>query len=252
LQTDKVNPAHHPKARQIIAAASILAATFAGTAQADDWALSSSSTQQPAQARDDTRTFNFAIPTEPLAIALNAFSTTTRIQLLYDSQIVAGHSSSSVVGKLNASAALRILLADSGLESVNVSPGTLTLVMRSQDLKFASTSPIAAPTLALAPLHVTAPSVVNHKLYAMTVQYAIQNALQRDHYVCQNSYRTEIMVWVTPMGVIQHSTFLVPTGDTNLNTAIERIVGGVAIGQAPPSGLPQPVHVRIVARGARS
>jgi outer membrane biosynthesis protein TonB len=80
----------------------------------------------------------------------------------------------------------------------------------------------------------------------MTVQYAIQSALQRDDVIRRNQYNANIMVWLTPAGGVKNSSFLVSTGDPSLDAMIGEAVRKVAIGQSPPYDMPQPVYVRIL------
>jgi outer membrane receptor for ferric coprogen and ferric-rhodotorulic acid len=68
----------------------------------------------------------FAIPAGPLSQALQAYSTTTGIQLVYSSDLVAGASSPGVRGRMTRADALAQLLAGTGL-TANLSGNSATI-----------------------------------------------------------------------------------------------------------------------------
>ncbi len=195
--------------------------------------------------------FSFNIRPQSLATALNTYSAITGIPLLYNSRLAAGRSSPGIKGTFGAPEALKALLEGSGLAPIEATHHSLSLVLRSQDVQFAANSPINAPVLPLNTLRVVPPSLGDHLFYATAVRYAIQDALQRDHTVYEIKYRVDINVWVSPTGMIEQFQFLAPTGHTDIDNAIARTVHGVVINEPPPSDLPQPVHVNILANGGR-
>ena len=69
----------------------------------------------------------FSIPPGPLADALTAFAQQSRLQILFDTQLVAGRRSAGVSARLSASQALQTLLGDSGLAAVEVNANTYVL-----------------------------------------------------------------------------------------------------------------------------
>jgi hypothetical protein len=220
---------------------------FAPTAWADDWTIGSAQAAPLPQAEAN---FSFSIARQPLAAALREFSTQTESQLVYDPVVAAGRKSSPITGKLGSFDALRQLLAGTGLAPARLLPNGFTIFREQDGPVFASLSPIHAPMLTLSQLHVDAPQPENLHLYAMTVQYAIQSALQQDQFVRRNKYRAAIGVWLNQGGKIQQSSLLVSTGDVGLDAAITEVVRKVSIGQPPPYGLPQPVFVQILTQVA--
>jgi outer-membrane receptor for ferric coprogen and ferric-rhodotorulic acid len=76
---------------------------------------------------------NLNIAAQPLKNALRAFAGATHLQLVYTSELVAGHTSAAVSGSYAPAAALGQLLAGSGLAYRFTSPGVVTLEKISAD-----------------------------------------------------------------------------------------------------------------------
>jgi outer-membrane receptor for ferric coprogen and ferric-rhodotorulic acid len=76
---------------------------------------------------------NLNIAAQPLKSALRAFAGATHLQLVYTSELVAGHTSGAVSGSLTPAAALQQLLAGSGLAYRFTSPGVVTIQKLSAD-----------------------------------------------------------------------------------------------------------------------
>ena len=96
-------------------------------------ALPSPARAQSATAVAATENVNLNIAAQPLKSALRAFAGATHLQLVYTSELVAGHTSSAVSGSYAPAAALQQLLAGSGLAYRFTSPGVVTLEKISPD-----------------------------------------------------------------------------------------------------------------------
>ena len=96
-------------------------------------ALPSPAWAQSATAAAATENVNLNIAAQPLKSALRAFAGATHLQLVYTSELVAGHTSSAVSGSYAPAVALQQLLAGSGLAYRFTSPGVVTLEKISPD-----------------------------------------------------------------------------------------------------------------------
>jgi TonB-dependent siderophore receptor len=81
--------------------------------------------QSPVAAVAESVTLN--IPAQPLKNALRSFAEATHLQLVYNSELVAGRASPKLSGSYTPAAALQQLLAGSGLEYRFTSPRVVTL-----------------------------------------------------------------------------------------------------------------------------
>ena len=85
------------------------------------------STCAGAQAMAQERTYEFNIPAEDTARALNDFSRQTDIQILFPYDVAAGHSAPAITGKFTSEEVLSKLLEGSGLEIAARTEKSITL-----------------------------------------------------------------------------------------------------------------------------
>lgn len=78
-------------------------------------------------ADDDKEKYEFSIPAQPLARALEAFSLVTRRSVITNSDVVKGARSNAVVGTFTASSALKQLVENTGLELVSINGKSFAL-----------------------------------------------------------------------------------------------------------------------------
>ncbi|MGH8229664.1 MAG: STN domain-containing protein, partial [Steroidobacteraceae bacterium] len=71
--------------------------------------------------------FAFDLPAQPLADSLRAVASVTRINIVFDPNVVAGMRAPPLRGSATARDALRTLLAGTGLTPVSVSAGTIRI-----------------------------------------------------------------------------------------------------------------------------
>lgn len=83
----------------------------------------------------------FSIPASSMEEALQRWVQNSKMQLLYDPQLVTGHSSPGVTGETSAERALIALLIGSDFESVLINPGTY--IIRLKRKPFANKLPLA-------------------------------------------------------------------------------------------------------------
>ncbi|MCK9919219.1 STN domain-containing protein, partial [Microbacteriaceae bacterium K1510] len=99
-------------------------------------------TNCPVHAQQSGGSFRFDIPAQPLASALKAYGAATRLELFYESTLTDGRRSGPLRGAFTAEAALRRLLAGTGLSAASFEPGTVTILSESSHR--AQTSDLAA------------------------------------------------------------------------------------------------------------
>src|ERR1700761_1090405 len=197
---------------------------------------------------EPSREYAFSIAPLPLDNALDLYRKTTGIKLFYDSQLVSDRRSSGVVGRYSADEALSALLANTNLYFVRTAHDIVTLVpMTIAPLEASAASSPAKLTLQT--LHVEAPSramyEVNHYIYGSIVEGAIRGALQQERSLKEHRYSADILIWVSRGGSLQHFQLANSTGNPSVDNKIEHVLGKVVIQEAPPTDLPQPLHVRI-------
>jgi TonB family protein len=85
--------------------------------------------------------------------------------------------------------------------------------------------------------------------YAGLIQSQIQAALQRDERTRRGRYGLMVRLWLGPAGRVTRAQLVDSTGNATLDSAISRVLDGVAVGEDPPHDMPQPISVRITAQG---
>jgi TonB family protein len=84
--------------------------------------------------------------------------------------------------------------------------------------------------------------------YAGVIQSQVQVALRRDDRTRGGRYRAAISVWLNAAGQVTRTQIVSFSGDSGLEAAVAQALSGLSMGQAPPEGMPQPVHLRIAAQ----
>jgi TonB family protein len=236
--------------RRLAAGAVIIAAA---TMAVDAPAIASDTAQSPtgATARAPAA---FNIPPQPLAAALEAYSKTCGVQVLYDSRLASGRRSAGVEGVLTPEAALTTLLAGTDLVVRYTAANDVVLLPASEDsiARGSFTAPIDAPVLALDTLRVDGSTKLgdapDYRAYAGIVQADIQAFLRRREDTRSGSYNIGLRLWLDPSGAVLRSQVFRSTGNEQRDAAIARALRDVTISKPPPQQMPQPVSVMIVAR----
>ncbi len=208
---------------------------------------------------DLQRAIAFAIPAQPLADALDMFSRTSNVQVLYDSRLAAGQHSMAVQGVWPIGQALQLLLQGTGLLVYYTRHHDVILTTHNGDTTSlaATPPPPGAAMLSLRTLYVHPPAAelgspttnsVSYRLYGGVMQSRIQAALRGDKSTSRGSYSVKLAIWVGSTGILLRHILLQSTGDVDLDRGIERVLRGLNFGQPPPANLPQPVNVGIQVR----
>jgi hypothetical protein len=212
-------------------------------------ALSDPSPGELPKAATASQTLHFSIPSQSLVTVLDRFGEKTGIQFFYNSFLTKGLMSPGVAGNFTEEEALRKLLAGTPLTPAITGPKAITLILKPEFAVSAGIAPVHGPTLHLQTMRVEAPSPIDFQIYATTIRYSILNALQKDATLRSRRFRTVVDVWVSPTGHVRNSELQFFSGDAKVDLAITQVVEHVVIGRAPPLGLPQPVHVKVLSVG---
>jgi hypothetical protein len=233
-----------------LAAGAVMLAGAAIAVSAPAIASDAADTQTAAAARAPVA---FNIPPQPLSAALEAYSETSGVQVLYDSRLAAGRRSAGVAGVLAPELALKTLLAGTDFVVRYTAANDVVLLPASADgaLSGSIAAPVDAPVLALDTLHVDGATRLgdapDYRAYASIVQADIQAFLRRRDDTRSGSYNIGLRLWLDHSGVVQRSEVFRSTGDEHRDAAIARALRDVTISKPPPQQMPQPVSVMIAA-----
>jgi hypothetical protein len=165
------------------------------------------------------------IPAQPLAAALSVYGAATRLQMFVDAEMTAGRRSAAVQGRFAPEAALRHLLAGTGLIPRSIREEGFTLI----------------------PLVESEPSVharggVSQNAfngYMRSVQAALAGALCRDEAMQHAQFRSLLQLWIDTSGKVTTAIQLTSTGDEQRDALLASIAEGLPL-PVPPAGLPHP------------
>jgi hypothetical protein len=201
------------------------------------------------------RILSFDIPAQPLSSTIEAYVVATGVQVLYDQPPGQEPRSRSLHGAYTPTAALKFLLAGTGLEPrfqdsthVVLEPPRPATPERSLE-----EPPPETPTLSLGTLEVRAPPTVEVRgterfdpaLYRSLIQREIRRALALNPDTATGAYTAVLRLWIAPTGVLQTVQIAQSTGNLKRDAAICRVLSGLLLQTSTPSDIPQPVVVRI-------
>lgn len=171
----------------------------------------------------------FDIPAQPLASAIESYSVVTGWQVIYDASLAAGRRSAPLEGAFQPAAALRVLLAGTGLAPEYMADDGVTLV--------------ALPTMA-APA--TAHSVPPPRLrdYYGRIQAGLARVFCADDLIRSGRYRIALGLWIGPSGSVVRAAPLGSTGRADVDAAFDRGARRIEVG-LPPADFEQPVVVLV-------
>lgn len=170
---------------------------------------------------------DFDIPRQPLQAALEQYGVRTGRALLYETRILAGRLSSPVVGRYTPDAALHQLIEGTGVRAdyVNAHAFVLSLV---------GVTP-----------HVSDRVPSRKARYYGLLQAGIEQTLCADPVTAPGAYRVGMRFWLDGAGVMQQFELVGTTGNVGLDEKIVVRLRGFSVGEAPPSGVRQPMTVLI-------
>lgn len=190
----------------------------------------------------------FDIPAQPLSKAIEVYSASGGVQVLYDSALAAHRRSTAVRGAYAPLTALQQLLEGTDLVAQRTESDDVVLVPAGTQADM--TRPAIGPgdqILVLDTLKVADSSDRSYLAYVGVVEADIQKALHRDTHTRSGNYRVGLELWLAPDGTVTQSRVAQSTGDAGRDGAIVAALGSLVISQPPPPDMPQPVGIRIMA-----
>lgn len=209
------------------------------------WVLAWGAAPVPAaETRDMADTgprMHFDLPSLPLEKGLAHFGGLTGYSVLVDSALTQGRTAQAVQGLLSAPEALRQLLDGTGLHARYSGRNAFTLVPGPAAAELAAPAPSTAPALAG-----IAPSAAAD--FAGALQSAITRALCAAQPDAFGRYRAALQLWTGPEGRIRRARLLESSGVRARDAELVARLHGLAIGQASPPELAQPITVLLSPR----
>jgi hypothetical protein len=225
-----MGPANIPRSRGLIILLAALTLFFAACI-ANVVALGQVSA---AESDAGTRQITFDIAAQPLAQALEVYGNVTGWEVLYNSNLAVDRRSSAVHGSFTPEAALRSLLAGTGLAAQYTDDKSVVLVSNAT----AVLPPVAgttADTLAATRLN-----------YFGLIQNRMRTALCADSDARAGHYRIAAQFWIGESGNVVRYQRLGSTGEAETDRRIDRRLRDLRIGSSPPQGFAEPVTILVV------
>lgn len=206
-----------------------------------------------AQCSDAAGTdITFSIPSEPLAMAIQAFSQTSGVEVFYESSITAGRRSASVEGRYSAQAALAQLLGGAGFSVRFTRANAVVLSVPSAKDDLPASRAAAHFDLSLDPIRVTAaterPDDARLREFSEAVQGEVEAMLRKDTKIRSGNYRIRVKLWIDPSRTVRRAELAQSTGDQTRDSAIETSLQGFVLSRVPPPNTPQPMRVVVSVR----
>ncbi|WP_454619530.1 STN domain-containing protein [Bradyrhizobium cenepequi] len=172
---------------------------------------------------------SFDIPAQQLTSALDAYSLTAGLQVLYDSKLGTMRRSTALRGVLPPDLALRILLEGTGLTAV-YSGNSFAVVQFDSDRR------------------TSGPEDVRYTSYFALIQGSIERAFCRHPETMPGRYRLALQFGIGMSGEVLRPRLLATTGVPRRDAMIADLLNGLTIEQPPPSTMPQPVTMIVSPR----
>ena len=182
---------------------------------------------EAADASDESVFFN--IPAQPLISALDAYSVTTGMEVLYDSALVVNRGSEGVRGRYSKKAALARLLEGSDLVVRSISAGAITIVRR----------PAGQGTISRSP-----PGADPHRAYFAMIQTSFETAFCREK-GNMDLGRVILRFRIGPFGEIKQPEVLDSPDVDRRQRTIAEMLRNVTLAEPPPADMPQPIIMLI-------
>lgn len=88
-------------------------------------------------------------------------------------------------------------------------------------------------------------------VYAGRLQRHLQEQLSRNRKLKESDYRVTVRVWLRRDGSVEKADLAQSTGNSGLDEVLrEALLQVAAMREAPPENMPQPIRIRVTARGA--
>jgi protein TonB len=91
---------------------------------------------------------------------------------------------------------------------------------------------------------------MQYAFYTNLLQRHLQDELNRNRKLRESDYRVTVRIWLGKDGVMRRAELAQSTGNDTLDDLLRQVLTQVsAMREAPPENMPQPVRIRITARG---
>jgi hypothetical protein len=192
---------------------------------------------QSGIASNEAAPISFDIAPQSLEAALDAFSSISNVQVLYETSLTSQRRSPGVHGLLTPGAALDALLAGTGLAAWHTTMDSYSLLSR-QDAVLPNRSDSASQPMEIA----------RYGDFLGGLQADFLNALCRSPETRPGRYRIALSFRIGPSGNIEQTTLVDSTGDPERDARIMASVEGLSVTRAPPPKLAQPITMVIAQR----
>jgi TonB family protein len=184
-----------------------------------------------------TPSFAFDVAPQSLEAALDVFSSTSNVQVLYETSLTSGRRSAKVHGVFTPEGALSAMLAGTGLTAWHTTEDSFSLVPQQDATSLGDRDPGRAP-----------PEITRYGHFLGVVQASLLDTLCRSAATRPGQYKIAVKFTVGSSGGVLQTSLLSSTGDRERDAQIVAAVERVAIGEAPPPQLPQPITMVIAPR----
>ncbi len=195
--------------------------------------------QTAASTLELTAERQFDIPAQPLVSSLKAYSAITNLELYYESSLMDGHRSPSIHGSFSPNVALRRLLDGTGFSVASFQLGTITILAPRQPAKGQDLAALKSKAAEFTP-------------YFALIQAGLRTAFCQVPAIQTDAAELIVRLWISPSGAVARADFLSPTGSEGRDRAYAAVIRALAIGQAPPKAMPQPVTLMVLPRTSRT
>lgn len=200
-------------------------------------AMAGAAAAEQAGGREKAGSFAFDIVPQPLEAALDVFSSTSNVQVLYETSLTSGRHSANVQGVFTPEAALKAMLAGSGLIAWHTTQDSFSLVPRQNVASLGDNAPGRSP-----------PEIARYGHFLGVVQAGLLDALCRNAQTRPGQYKVAIRFTVGSSGEVLLTSLVSSTGDRKRDAQIVAAVERLTVSEAPPSQLPQPITMVIAPR----
>jgi hypothetical protein len=176
---------------------------------------------------DPTKPIVFNLPAQPLASALESYSVASGWQVIYNASLAVGRRSTEVKGDFTPDAALRTLLAGTGLMPRFKAADGVMLV--------------PDPMATLAPDEIADDVDPAFKSYYGLIQTGLKRAFCASPQIRAGSYRISLGFWLGSSGTVTRMALLGTSGRIDIDESFDRAIRSLSVGAAPPAGFAQPV-----------
>ena len=179
----------------------------------------------------------FDVASQPLEAALDAFSSSSNVQVLYETSLTSGRRSAKVQGMFTPEAALNAMLAGTGLTAWHTTQDSYSLVAQQDAASLDGDDSGHAP-----------PEIARYGHFLGVMQTSFLDALCRSQQTRPGRYKIALKFTVGPSGGIVQTSLLGSTGDRERDAQIVAAVEHLTVGEAPPRELSQPITMVIAPR----